>query len=170
MEIEKLPKNRWSLGVSGQGKVKREEEVEVDLDTELMVRFQKGDLEAYEELVRRYTSRVINLTFRYVQELHRAEDLAQEVFLRVFRARDSYTPRAKFSTWLYRIVVNLSLNTLRDSREEASLPPKEGIWAEGPESNGEKRIERGDSSDSLPSTSQPEDGGPIKQIRRDGSL
>lgn len=84
-----------------------------DPDAELMLRFQRGDVAAYEELVRRYQGRVVSLAARYLGSATDAEDLAQEVFLRVFRAKERYEPSAKWSTWVYRITVNASLNYLR---------------------------------------------------------
>ena len=78
-----------------------------------MLRFQDGDEQAFEELVRRNTSRVYALGWRFLGEQTQVEDLAQEVFIRIYRTVRSYKPTAKFSTWLYRIVTNLSLNMLR---------------------------------------------------------
>ncbi|MEN8149536.1 MAG: sigma-70 family RNA polymerase sigma factor [Planctomycetota bacterium] len=86
---------------------------ELDADTELMLEVRDGDDEAFATLVRRYQSRVVGLAYRYIGDRESAEDLAQEAFLRVYKARERYEPRAKFSTWLYRIVVNLCLNEIR---------------------------------------------------------
>jgi len=84
-----------------------------DADTELMLSVREGDDEAFATLVRRFQSRVVGLAYRYIGDRESAEDLAQEAFLRVYKARERYEPRAKFSTWLYRIVVNLCLNEIR---------------------------------------------------------
>jgi len=84
-----------------------------DADAALMVRFRDGDDDAFATLVRRYQARILGLAYRYLTDRGAAEDLAQEAFLRVYKARARYEPRAKFSTWLYRIVVNLCLNEIR---------------------------------------------------------
>jgi len=84
-----------------------------DYDVGLMLRFQKGDELAFQELVERNHSRVIGLIYRFTSDASGAEDLAQEVFLRIYRARQTYKPTAKFSTWMFRITANVSLNALR---------------------------------------------------------
>jgi RNA polymerase sigma-70 factor (ECF subfamily) len=84
-----------------------------DADAELMLRFQNGDEAAFAALVRTYQNRIVSLAYRYLGSAADAEDLAQEVFLRVYRAKESYEPSAKFSTWVYRITANASLNFLR---------------------------------------------------------
>lgn len=84
-----------------------------DADAELMLRFQRGDEEAFAALVRRFQDRIVSLAYRYLGSAADAEDLAQEVFLRVYRAKESYEPSARFSTWIYRIASNTSLNHLR---------------------------------------------------------
>ena len=72
--------------------------------------------EAFNVLVAKYRTPVIHFLYRIVYRREPAEDLAQEVFLRMYRARKSYQPRAKFSTWLFRIATNVALNALRDGR------------------------------------------------------
>ena len=89
-----------------------------DPDVELMLRFQKGDEQAFEELVRRHTRGVLNLVYRYPADASRAEDVAQDVFVKVYRARMKYEPKAKFSTWLYRIAVNHCLNEIRSRKSQ----------------------------------------------------
>ncbi len=84
-----------------------------DYDVQLMLAFQRGDEVAFQELVERNHSRVIGLVYRFIGDSADAEDLAQEVFLRIYRARASYKPTAKFSTWMFRIAANVSLNALR---------------------------------------------------------
>ena len=93
-----------------------------DPDVQLMVRFQRGDEAAFDALVRKYQKPVFAITTRYVSDPGAAEDLAQEAFLRVYRARATYRPLAKFSTWLYRIAANLCLNELRDREKFRPLP------------------------------------------------
>ena len=92
-----------------------------DADAELMLAVKGGDDRAFATLVRRYQSRVLGLAYRYIGDRGSAEDLAQEAFLRVYKARERYEPRAKFSTWLYRIVVNLCLNEIRWRKGRPSM-------------------------------------------------
>jgi len=95
-----------------------------DPDIELMLRFQGGDGRAFEELVRRHSRGVLNLVYRYLGHAASAEDAAQDVFVKVYRARKKYQPKAKFSTWLYRIAVNHCLNEIRSRRAQpASAAP-----------------------------------------------
>ena len=93
-----------------------------DPDVAAMLRFQAGDGSAFEELVLRHQKNVLNLVYRYLGDAVQAEDVSQEAFLRVYRARSSYSPTAKFSTWLYRITVNLCLNQIRSRRTTGALP------------------------------------------------
>jgi len=85
-------------------------------DVELMLRVRDGDHEAFRILIGRYEDRVMTLVYRYLGDRGEAEDVAQDVFLNVYRARKGYRPEAKFSTWLYRITTNLSLNAIRSRR------------------------------------------------------
>ena len=80
---------------------------------DLMSRIAEGDEYAFEVLVRRHQTSVLNLIYRYVGDRTKARDLAQEVFLRVWRAANRYEPKAKFTTWIYCIAVNLCLNELK---------------------------------------------------------
>jgi len=82
---------------------------------DLMIQVAEGDGFAFELLVRRHESPVLNLIYRYVGDRTKAKDLAQEVFIRVWRAANRYEPKAKFTTWIYRITVNLCLNELKSS-------------------------------------------------------
>jgi RNA polymerase sigma-70 factor, ECF subfamily len=88
----------------------------LDSDLELMLRVRRGDAESFDELLRRYRAPLISFFARMVRDRGLAEDLAQEVFLRVYRSRERYRPDARFTTWLYRIATNLALNALRDRR------------------------------------------------------
>lgn len=90
-------------------------------DVELMARLSTGDMGALGDLVRRHQQRVLSLAYRVLNDWHRAEDVAQETFLRVHRAAGRYKPEARFTTWLYRIVVNLCLDEQR-SRGRRSIP------------------------------------------------
>jgi RNA polymerase sigma-70 factor, ECF subfamily len=85
-------------------------------DVQLMLDVKSGDDSSFELLLRKYRTPVVNFLYRMVRDAAAAEDLAQEVFLRVYRARGQYLPAAKFTTWMFRIATNLALNALRDSR------------------------------------------------------
>lgn len=89
-----------------------------DPDAELMLRLREGDLSCFGRLLDRHRSAVVHHLFRLVQNIAIAEELAQEVFLRVYRSRSNYQPTAKFTTWLYRIATHLGLNWIRDGRHE----------------------------------------------------
>ena len=84
-------------------------------DTELMLRARKGDEEAFEKLVLRYQKPLVNFFYRLVWDRQKAEDFAQEVFIKIFLARKSYSYRAKFTTYLFRIARNLWIDYLRAS-------------------------------------------------------
>jgi len=77
-----------------------------------------GDDSAFAYLVQKYRRPMVSFMYRMAHNAAAAEDLAQEVFLRVYRSRESYEPSAKFSTWLYRIATNLAVNYVRDTRHE----------------------------------------------------
>lgn len=87
-------------------------------DAQLMLRVKDGDSCSFEILLTKYRRPVVNYLHRMVQNQAIAEELAQEVFLRVYRARTSYEPTAKFTTWLFRITTHLALNSLRDRKGE----------------------------------------------------
>lgn len=84
-----------------------------DADVALMLKFKEGDKAAFESLLDKHHNKIINFIYRFVGDKLEAEDLAQEVFLRVYRAAQGYTPKAKFSTWIYKIAKNLALNEVR---------------------------------------------------------
>lgn len=84
-----------------------------DADAALMLKFKEGDKAAFELLLDKYHNKIINFIYRFIREKTESEDLAQEVFLRVYRSAQDYTPKAKFSTWIYKIAKNLALNELR---------------------------------------------------------
>src|SRR5437667_209024 len=85
-------------------------------DVQLMLDVKAGDEQSFTLLLHRYRSPLVNFLYRMVRNREQAEDLAQEVFLRVYRARENYVPSAKFTTWLFRIATNLALNSVRDTR------------------------------------------------------
>ena len=85
-------------------------------DVQLMLDVKAGDQQSFGLLLQRYRTPLVNFLYRMVRSREQAEDLAQEVFLRVYRAREDYEPSAKFTTWLFRIATNLALNSVRDHR------------------------------------------------------
>ncbi len=90
-----------------------------DADQVLMKRFQDGDHSAFEVLVHKYQGLVLSLARRYLGSRYAGiEDVAQQVFIRVFKGRMTYQPRAKVKTWLYSIAVNACLNEIRHLRAE----------------------------------------------------
>ena len=95
-----------------------------DPDIRLMLRVRDDEPGAFEELVEQYQHRLVAVMHHLIGRAEEAEDLAQEVFLRVYRARLKYRPRAKFSTWLFTIANNLALNHLRSRQRKpaVSLP------------------------------------------------
>jgi len=84
-----------------------------DPDVRLMLQVRDGDAAAFDELMRRYQGRLITVLEHLVGQRGEAEDLAQEVFLRVYRARAKYVPGAKFATWLFTIANNVAANARR---------------------------------------------------------
>ena len=90
----------------------------VRTDVQLMLDVKSGDEASFELLLHRYRTPLVNFLYRMVRNREQAEDLAQEVFIRVYRARAEYVPSAKFTTWLFRIATNLALNSLRDNRHQ----------------------------------------------------
>ncbi|MBV8881183.1 MAG: sigma-70 family RNA polymerase sigma factor [Planctomycetaceae bacterium] len=114
-----------------------------DPDIELMLRFQKGDERCFEELVKKHTRGVLNLVYRYLGDASRAEDVSQDIFVKVYRARMKYEPKAKFSTWLYRIAVNHCLNEIRSRKSQPSLGTPINDMIEEPEGeNPDARLTR----------------------------
>jgi RNA polymerase sigma-70 factor (ECF subfamily) len=92
--------------------------IPLDWDAELMLRVRDGDQTGFPLLLGKYRAPLIHFLYRMVQNQAIAEDLAQEVFLRVYRSRGSYQPTAKFTTWLFRIATHLALNWIRDGKNE----------------------------------------------------
>ncbi len=108
-----------------------------DEDAQLMLAFCAGDRSAFDALFRRWAAPLLRYLERMLRDTAAAEDLVQEVYLRVYRARERYQPQARFSTWLYRIATNLALNELRRPRRReahASLdgPDAPALAGDGP--------------------------------------
>jgi RNA polymerase sigma-70 factor (ECF subfamily) len=87
-------------------------------DAQIMLRVRAGDDSAFEYLVQKYRRPMLSFMYRMAHNTAVAEDLAQEVFLRVYRSREKYEASAKFTTWLYRIASNLAVNHARDTRHQ----------------------------------------------------
>jgi len=82
---------------------------------DLMARIAKGDDDAFEILVSRHQTSVLNLIYRFIGDRTQAKDLSQEVFIRVWQAAKTYEPKAKFTTWIYKITTNLCLNEIKSA-------------------------------------------------------
>jgi RNA polymerase sigma-70 factor (ECF subfamily) len=95
-----------------------------DPDTRLMLRVRDDEAGAFEELVEKYQNRLVAILHHLIGQAGEAEDLAQEVFLRVYRARKKYRAQAKFSTWLFTIANNLAHNHLRSRQRKPVVPLK----------------------------------------------
>jgi RNA polymerase sigma-70 factor (ECF subfamily) len=87
-------------------------------DSAIMLELSAGNMAGFDFLIQKYRKPIINFMYRMVHNQAVAEELAQEVFLRVYRSRETYRAEAKFSTWLYRIATNLGVNYARDNRHE----------------------------------------------------
>ena len=111
---------------------------------ELMARIGKGDEDAMEILVNRHQASILNLVYRFIGDRTQAKDLAQEVFIRVWQSAKRYEPKAKFTTWVYRITANLCFNELKSARR------KKWFSFNRSDENGEHTIEE-TLSDSAPS-------------------
>jgi len=95
-------------------------EFSLDRDTALMIEVSKGNATSFDLLLQRHRTPVVNHLYRLVRNRAIAEELAQEVFIRVYRSRARYQAEAKFTTWLFRITTNMALNWRRDTRREFS--------------------------------------------------
>lgn len=104
----------------------------LDYDAELMIRVREGDGACFGQLLEKHRAPVIRFLYRMVQNQAVAEELAQEVFLRVYRSRSTYEPTAKFTTWLFRIATHLALNALRDGKNQRLETRLEEEWSEAP--------------------------------------
>ena len=91
-------------------------------DEALMLQLQAGDLRSFDTLVKRWEKRLLNYCYRMVNDIALAEDLRQEVFLRIYRSAKTYRSTAQFSTWMYRIATNLCLDTLAKQKRRKEAP------------------------------------------------
>ena len=94
-----------------------------DADAQLMLRFKRGDSAAFDQLFARHTRAMINFAYRFVRDRRVAEELAQEIFIRVYEGVSGYTVQSKFTTWLYRIATNVCLNEVRKPQFRAEHQP-----------------------------------------------
>jgi RNA polymerase sigma-70 factor (ECF subfamily) len=110
-DVSSIAMDRSLLAMAGEAQG-------VDSDAAVMLRVKQGDDAAFDYLVQKYRRAMLSFMFRMAHNAAAAEDLAQEVFLRVYRSRENYEPSAKFTTWLYRIATNLAVNHARDTRHD----------------------------------------------------
>ena len=103
----------------------------LDHDAQLMLRVRDGDTAAFGQLLERHRNPVAGFMYRMVQNQGVAEELAQEVFLRVYRSRATYEPTAKFTTWMFRIATHVALNWLRDNKNQKSQESLDEDIADG---------------------------------------
>jgi len=110
-------------------------------ETELILKFKQGDKSTFRPLVEKYQDSVINTCYRFLRNKEEAEEAAQEVFLKVYLSLDSYQPKSKFSTWLFKIVVNFCLNKLRDKKKSLSFQLEEDLPSP-PEDQPDRSLEK----------------------------
>jgi RNA polymerase sigma-70 factor (ECF subfamily) len=115
-----------------------------DPEVVLMLRVQRDEPGAFAELVEAYWARVFGRFVRWLGDRQEAEDLAQDVFLRLYRARKRYQPRAKFATWLFHITKNVARNALRSRRRRSCLRLG-AVLAAVQEADSERVLADGDS-------------------------
>jgi RNA polymerase sigma-70 factor (ECF subfamily) len=123
-------------GLSGDGQT----------DADVMLRVKAGDDSAFDYLVQKYRRPMVNFMYRMAHNAAGAEDLAQEVFLRVYRSRESYEASAKFTTWLYRIATNLAVNHARDTRHER---PENQVSLDEPDEESGRTLDVPDAAPSV---------------------
>jgi RNA polymerase sigma-70 factor, ECF subfamily len=123
-------------GLSGDGQT----------DADVMLRVKAGDDSAFDYLVQKYRRPMVNFMYRMAHNAAGAEDLAQEVFLRVYRSRESYEASAKFTTWLYRIATNLAVNHARDTRHER---PENQVSLDEPDEESGRTLDVPDATPSV---------------------
>jgi len=106
--------SKWRRVLSKIGS--RVEKQADDPDDRLIREFISGQEEAFTEILGHYKSLVLNVAYRFLRDRTEAEDVAQDVFLKIYRSARTYEPKAKFSTWVYKITSNVCLNRLRDEK------------------------------------------------------
>ncbi len=123
-------------------------------ESQLISGIQKGDRNAFRLLVEKYQQMVVNTCFGIVHNRADAEDLAQDVFVEIFRSAANFRGDAKLSTWLYRIATNRSLNFIRDNKKRRFLQTIEEAFTCGKNRNNEMTSHRSDNADNLVTDSQ----------------
>jgi RNA polymerase sigma-70 factor (ECF subfamily) len=111
----------------------------LERDAQLMLRVREGDDTSFALLLERHRGPVIHFLYRMVQNQAVSEELAQEVFLRVYRSRATYEPTAKFTTWMFRIATHLALNWIRDGKKERGQESLNEELLDGAEGRGVMR-------------------------------
>ena len=117
-----------------------------DPDVALMLRVKEGDLSAYETLVEKFKQPVMNLVYRLINDIDEAEDIAQNVFVQVWKTRERYEPASKFTTWLFTIARNLGLNEIR----RRTRHPADSLDEPRPDSESQPLRVVEDASSSIP--------------------
>lgn len=126
----------------------KREAARLDEDQELMLRVKAGEADAFNRLMEKYQKTVVNLVFRFTGDREAAEDLAQDVFLRIYRAAPRYEPRAKFFTYLYQVTLNLCRNEREKSQRrraqslDQNTDESRPLEIPDPEGGAEQHIER----------------------------
>ena len=96
-------------------------------DEEVMLNYQKGQVEAMDELLKRYKNPIYHFAFRLIGNAAEAEDIAQEVFLKLHQCKQTYKPTGKFSTWIFSITHNLALSRIRKNKRLVFWPRKKDV-------------------------------------------
>jgi RNA polymerase sigma-70 factor (ECF subfamily) len=117
-------------------------------DAAIMLQLRAGDMAGFDFLIQKYRKPIIHFMYRMVRNQAVAEELAQEVFLRVYRSRETYRAEARFSTWLYRIATNLGVNYARDNRQERTAST---VYLDEPDSESGTTPDVADSTPSVES-------------------
>ncbi len=117
-------------------------------DQTLMLQLQAGDLRSFDTLVKRWEKQLLNYCYRMVNDIALAEDLRQEIFLRIYRSAKTYRPTAQFSTWMYRIATNLCLDTLAKQQRRKETPIAAYLESES-EGVDERLIDPSDAPDTV---------------------
>ena len=107
-----------------------------DPDVELMLRFREGDLQAFERLFHKYSPSLVNFAFQFIGSRARAEEIAQDVLLQVYRWQKRYEPKARFATWLFKIATNHCLNEVRKGEYWVKVESLHSLSDEGGERQG----------------------------------
>jgi RNA polymerase sigma-70 factor (ECF subfamily) len=116
----------------------------LDYDTELMLRASRGENAAFQELFDRHYKRAVNIAYRSIGDSDLAEDIAMDAFARIYESRRSFKPTAKFTTYLYRIVVNLSINAAKRQKTINNINLDDSLEIPASGSNPEQTIIRED--------------------------